>query len=60
MLADIGTKPNTPAVFKRLKYWITRVRFLPPRSHDHYGMLQMQFYEQDYHIILGLINKMNA
>ena len=25
MLADIGTKPNTPAVFKRFKYWITGV-----------------------------------
>lgn len=30
MLADIGTQPNTPAIFKRFKYWITGERFLPP------------------------------
>ena len=43
MLADIGTKPNTPAVFKRLKYWITGARFLPPENHLHYRLLQLQF-----------------
>ena len=55
MLADIGTKPNTPAVFKRLKYWITGTRFLPPEGHSHYKLLQMQFYEKDYHDILLII-----
>ena len=59
MLADIGTKPNTPAVFKRFKYWLTGVRFLPNANHPHYDLLQMQFYEQDFHTILQMIRNMN-
>ena len=59
MLADIGTKPNTPAVFKSLKYWITGARFLPRSNHEHYQLLQMNFYEQDYHVILKMIQQMN-
>ena len=59
MLADIGTKPNTPAVFKRLKYWITGARFLPPPDHLHFRLLQLQFYEQDFHVINQMIQKIN-
>ena len=40
MLADIGTKPNTPALLKRFKYWGSGERFLPSPSHVHYKLLQ--------------------
>ena len=59
MMADIGTKPNTPTVFKRFKYWITGERFLPKKGHEHYELLQMMFYEKEYHVILKLIKDMN-
>ena len=45
MLADIGTKPNSPAVHKRFKYWGTGQRFLPSKDHIHFKYLQLQFYE---------------
>ena len=29
MLADMGTKPNTPTIHKQFKYWGSGKRFLP-------------------------------
>ena len=54
MLADIGTKANTPAEHRRFKYWVSGARFLPtsPDS-DHYKLLQMQFYEKNYLSFIG-------
>ena len=60
MLADIGTKPNTPATFKRLKYWITGERFLPVQGHEHYDHLEMQFYEMDFHEILKIMKDLSS
>ena len=59
MLGDIGTKPNTPAVLNRFKYWITGLRFLPPKGHEHYNLLQMQFYETEFHVIQQMIFELN-
>ena len=55
MLADMGTKSNTPAVLKRFKYWSSGEGFLPKESHIHYSLLQMQFYEIPYHDILKIL-----
>ena len=55
MIADIGTKPNTPTVFKRFKYWITGERYLPSPNHEHYNLLEMQFYEMFFHEILKVV-----
>ena len=60
MLADMGTKPNTPTLLKRFKYWTTGERFLPGRDHEHYDLLQMQFYEIPFHDILKMVNNMNS
>lgn len=58
MLADMGTKPNTPAILKRFKYWGTGERFLPPAHHMHYKLLQMEFYEMPFTEILKLAKEM--
>ena len=58
MLADIGTKPNTPALLKRFKYWGSGERFLPSPSHVHYKLLQMEFYEKTYTKILKMVKNM--
>ena len=55
MLADMGTKPNTPALLKRFKYWGSGECFLPPPQHQHYKLLQMEYYEKAYTEILNLI-----
>ena len=59
MLANMGTKPNTPALLKRFKYWGSRERFLPSPSHVHYKLLQMEFvYEKTYMEILKMVKNM--
>ena len=55
MLADMGTKPNSPAVHKRFKYWGTGERFLPPPNHEHYKHLQLLFYEKSFCEILQIV-----
>ena len=51
MLADVGTKPNTPKTHQIFKYWISGSRFLPDKSHQHYIDLNMEYYEKNYGII---------
>ena len=52
MLADLGTKSNTPKYHQLFKYWISGTRYLPPRDHDHANNLNMIFYEKNYGFIL--------
>ena len=56
MIADIGTKPVTPALHKRFKYWGMGERFLPSRNHIHYSYLQMHMYETKYCAILKMMS----
>ena len=53
MLADMGTKANTPRYHKQFKYWASGARFLPPLSSQHAKLIQMQFYEMNYGKILA-------
>ena len=55
MLADFGTKPNTPIVHKRFKYWDSGERFLPSSKHVHYKYLQLCLYEVSFCRILQLL-----
>ena len=48
MLADMGTKANTPRYHKQFKYWSTGVHFLPPSNSTHWSLLQMEFYECNF------------
>ena len=48
MLADMGTKPNTPKTLQLYKYWATGVQFLSPKGHHHYNLLQMDLYEKNF------------
>ena len=57
MIADIGTKPVSPALHKRFKYWGTGAQFLPEPSHKHYQYLQMEFYEMKFQDIVKKITK---
>ena len=57
MPADIGTKANTPADHKKYKYWITGERFLPPPSHEHYKLLQMEYYEKPFSTIYKMLRE---
>ena len=52
MLADIGTKSNTPKYHQMFKYWISGQRFLPPSNSKHYNDLQMEFYEKSFGYII--------
>ena len=52
MLADLGTKSNTPKYHQLFKYWISGARFLPPTGHQHYTDLNMMFYEKNYGYII--------
>ena len=56
MAADIGTKPVTPALHKRFKYWGMGEWFLPLKNHIHYDYLQMHMYEKKYCEILKMMN----
>ena len=60
MLADIGTKPLTPAVHKRIKYWITGYRYMKLLKDEHRNYLEMQFYEIAYHELLKIVKKLNS
>ena len=48
MLADMGTKANTPQYHKHFKYWSTGVKYLPPSSSSHWSLLQMNLYEMNF------------
>ena len=48
MLADMGTKANTPQYHKHFKYWPTGVKYLPPSSSSHWSLLQMNLYEMNF------------
>ena len=56
MLADMGTKINTPKYHEFFKKWVTGSQFLPPVNHKHYQLLQMQFYETNYAHIMKDFN----
>ena len=58
MLADFGTKPNTPMVHKRFKYWGSGERFLPPPTHKHFTYLQLDMYEVPFHQIVQRIKNL--
>ena len=55
MLADMGTKANTPKYHRMFKLWATGAQFLPPPDHPHYKLLEMQYYEQNYGTVLKMI-----
>ena len=52
MLADMGTKANTPKYHKEFKYWATGSKFLPPDNSEHWNLLHMDLYELNYGSIL--------
>ena len=56
MLADMGTKANTPRYHKQFKYWSTGVKYLPPTTHQHWSLLQMEYYEMNYGKIVQSLN----
>ena len=60
MLADIGTKPLTPAVHKQIKYWITGQRFIVLLDEEHTKNLELQFHEMEYHNVLKIVNEINS
>jgi hypothetical protein len=51
MLADMGTKLQKAPALRRFKYWGLGARFYPQPGHEHYVLLQMQFYESNFTII---------
>jgi hypothetical protein len=55
MLADMGTKANTPQYHKFFKYWASGTQFLPPKGHEHYDLLHLQYYEMNYGEVLKLL-----
>jgi hypothetical protein len=52
MLADMGTKPNKAPALRRFKYWALGARFYPSNDHEHFILLQMQYYEINFVDIL--------
>jgi hypothetical protein len=52
MLADMGTKPNKAPALRRFKYWGMGAIFYPPEGHEHYILLQLQYYEVNFVEIL--------
>jgi len=57
MLADMGTKPNTPSTLRLFKYWSTGAPNLPQKGHKHYDLLQMQYYEINLGMVQQLIHE---
>ena len=53
MLADMGTKANTPKYHKDFKYWASGARFLPPKDSEHWKLLHMHLYEMNYGTIIS-------
>jgi hypothetical protein len=58
MLADMGTKPNSPRTLQLYKYWATGEQFLPAQGHPHYDMLQMNLYEKNFADVQRIIKSM--
>ena len=58
MLADMGTKPNTPKTLQLYKYWATGAQFLPEKGHLHYDLLQMDLYEKNFAEVQRLLKSM--
>ena len=56
MLADMGTKANTPRYHKEFKYWASGSRYLPKPDSVHGELLNMQYYEMNFGLILASIN----
>ena len=52
MMADMGTKPNTSAILQRFLSWATGVQFHPPKSHPHYDLLQLKYYDMPFQEIM--------
>ena len=59
MIADMGTKPNTPGILLRFLSWATGAQFHPPPTHIHYKLLQMQYFDMPFHEILKASNSNN-
>jgi hypothetical protein len=57
MLADLGTKPNKAPALRRFKYWGLGARFYPSEGHEHYILLQLQYYEINFVEILKDLNR---
>ena len=55
MLADMGTKANTPQYHKFFKNWASGSQFLPPKGHTHYDLLHLQYYEMNFGDVLKLL-----
>ena len=53
MLADMGTKANTPQYHKIFKYWASGAKYLPEPDSDHGKLLNMKFYEMNFGMILA-------
>jgi hypothetical protein len=58
MLADMGTKPNTPKTLQLYKYWSTGEQFLPKPGHPHFDLLQMELYEKNFVQVQQLLQTM--
>ena len=58
MLADMGTKHNTPRTLQLCKYWATGAQYLPKKGHPHYDLLQMELYEKNLAEVQKLIKSM--
>ena len=56
MLADMGTKINTPKYHTFFKKWASGEQYLPPCDHVHYKLLMMEFYETNYATIAKALN----
>ena len=56
MLADMGTKANTPRYHKEFKYWASGSRYLPKPDSVHGELLNMQYYEMNFGLILASLN----
>ena len=60
MLADMGTKPHTPQYIKLFKYWASREQYLPKPDSEHGKLLQLEFYEVNFALILKQLNDKNT
>ena len=57
MLADMGTKATTPALLKHFKDWACGARFYPDKKHKHFQLLQLQFCEKCFVVILKEVDQ---
>ena len=60
MLADMGTKPHTPQYIKLFKYWASGEQYLPKPDSEHGKLLQLEFYEVNFALILKQLNDTNT